>query len=345
VMAWSQTPGNLPVPPVPQNIPSAFVVKAPPTPALSGILSPYQRIQQAQASTNDPAAIISAQTPATALETAKYFFVYINIPNAAFVQPNAINNAAVVTGYYADANYNIHGFLWQQGTVQTIDYPGATATAFGGINNRGVLIGTYQDVNGGTYAVTYSLVNSAWTVLPDIPGGWQQLSGTVGINDDGVAVGCAGQFGLLSWIWHPDSQSYSYFTAPAAAEATTCGEGINNKGNVVGSLSVAYSNSSFVFLRKGGERYETIGLPSSLSGQLFSPFGINDSDTIVGTFSTATSASGFIRTRGGVFKFVNDPDYPGQTYVTGINDSGILSGDTYNPVTGQSPGFVAYPQE
>jgi probable HAF family extracellular repeat protein len=345
VVGWSQAVENLPGPPVPSNLSPGVAMKVPPAPALSGIFSVRQRMQQARVSTNGASAVTPAQTPAPALETAKYYFVNITISNAAYVEPTAINNAGEVAGYYADANFITHGFVWQDGTVQTIDYPGATATAFGGINNRGVLVGAYQDVSLNTFVVTYSLANSAWTVLPDIPGGWQQeFYLDVGINDDGIAVGCAGQFGLLSWVWHTDTQSYSYFTASAAAEASTCADAINNRRNVVGSMATAYSNSGFAFLRRNRDEYATISLPSSLSGTLTAPYGINNSDTIVGSFYTATSGSGFVRTRRGLFTVVNEPAYD-YTYLSGINDFGVLCGFAYSSATGQSPGFVAYPQK
>jgi hypothetical protein len=349
VAARSQALSSLPGPQFPPNMPPE-AMKVPPSPAPTGVLSARQRLQRTQASANDRATATPAQTPETVLETAGYSFVNFTIPNAAFVQPNAINNAGLVTGFYFDANFNVHGFVWQRGTLQTIDYPGATGTTFGGINNRGVLRGAYQDASFNTHAVTYSLANAVWTVLPDIPGGWQVLApGSLegnGINDDGVVVGCAQEFGLLSWIWHPESKSYSYFTAPAAAEAATCGESINNERNVVGALSIAYSDVFLAFLRKAGEQYKNITVPSSLSGGLLPPFGINNSDTVVGSLNLVNSATspGFIRTRGGVFKLVNDPGFD-FTSPTGINDFGVLCGDSFSSATGQSPAFVAYPQK
>jgi hypothetical protein len=184
-----------------------------------------------------------------------------------------------------------------------------------------------------------------------LPGTWQPIFGgyniNAGINDEGVAAGCADGFvGTLTWIWHPDSQGYTFYTAPAATEAATCGQAVNNRRSVMGSLSTAFSNSQFIYLGDIGDRYTTISLPSSLmSAGIFAPYGINDSDAIVGTFYTANfvSVSGFLRTGDGVFTVVNEPGAD-QTYLTGINDLGVLVGDTYNTTTGASPGFVAYPE-
>ena len=49
-----------------------------------------------------------------------------------------------------------HGFVWQNGALQTVDYPGAVYTYLFGVNNQGVAIGLYGD---GTmeHAVMYSV--------------------------------------------------------------------------------------------------------------------------------------------------------------------------------------------
>jgi hypothetical protein len=335
VVARGQYPGYLSGPAGSPMTPPGVVLKVPSTPLVSGDPVSRQRMQNALAA---PAG------KEKALASTNYSFVNINIPNAAYVEPTAINNSEVVAGYYADANYVTHGFVWQQGTVQTIDYPGALATAFTGINNHGVLVGTYEDDNYTTYSVTYSLVDASWSVLPNIPGGWQEEFEIAGINDEGVVIGCAAEFGILSWIWHPDSQTFSYFTAPAASEASTCAYGVNGKRNAVGTFVVAYSSSPLLFLKDHRDEFTSISLPSNLQGTPLGPFGLNNSDTIVGTFFTANfaSVSGFIRYRNSSFVVVIQPGAD-QTYLTGINDFGVLVGDTYNTTTGASPGFIAYP--
>jgi len=310
--------------------------------------------QRAQMAANAAAAIHVDRMAAT-LATANYSFVIINVPNAAFVQPNAINDAGVVAGYYDDASYNSHGFIWQNGTVQTIDYPGALQTSLTGINAHGIVSGVYTDASNNNHGFTYSLSNSAWTVLPTIsqpaiPGDWLWVvyQGTnLGINDDGDVIGCASHSSqALSWIWHPGSQSYSYFTIPGAAEATTCAQVFNNHGHAVGELTAAYGTArgSLAFLQDAVDDYQTFDATQLLSSATFiPPFGVNNSDTVVGTALNSTAITGFIRNRNGVLALVNDTAY-GQTYVTGINDHQVLVGDVYDPTTGENPGFIAYPQ-
>jgi hypothetical protein len=239
--------------------------------------------------------------------------------------------------------------------LQTIDYPGALETSFTGVNNDGIVSGVYTDASNTNHGFTYSLSNSAWAVLPaislpDIPGDWfwTVYQGTnLGINNGGEVIGCASHGSeALSWIWHPGSQSYSYFTIPGAAEAGTCAQVFNNKGHAAGAMTAAYGtlNGSLAFLQDGEEGYQTFESTQLLSSSTFlTPFGVNDSDTVVGTAISATAAVGFIRTCDGVLKLVNDTAYA-QTYVTGINDHYVLVGDVYDPTTGANPGFIAYPQ-
>jgi hypothetical protein len=312
--------------------------------------------QQQRAQMVANAAAIPVDSMAATLATANYSFVIINVPNAAFVQPNAVNDAGVVAGYYDDASYNSHGFIWQDGNVTTIDYPGALQTLLTGINGYGIVSGVYTDASNNNHGFTYSLANSTWTVLPaislpDIPGDWPWViyQGTnLGINNHGDVIGCASSYDsqALSWIWHPGSRSYSYFTIPGAAEATTCAQVFNNSGHAVGEMTAAYGTArgSLAFLQDGADDYQTFDSTQLLTASSFlPPFGVNDSDTVVGTAVSSTGVVGFIRARDGVLKLVNDTAYA-QTYVTGINNHQVLVGDVYDATTGANPGFIAYPK-
>jgi len=279
--------------------------------------------------------------------------VYINIPNSAYVQPNAINNAGWVVGYYADLSYNLHGFIWQDGTLQYVDYPGAVQTSLTGINNLGQIIGQYLDASFNSHVATYSPESAAWRDLPPIPGSWYTYVGSaMSLNDQGEALGCADGVTLpleLTWIWHTESQAYSYLTAAAAAPGLTCGEAMNNSRTVVGLMDTAYGspfqNDSYLFLGDRISGFPIASQPSSFQqGSLIPPLGLNNRGILAGTiyFSSYNSTLGFLRDRDGVFSMVNNATWP-QTYLTGLNDFGVLIGDVYDPVAGLGPGFVAYP--
>jgi hypothetical protein len=295
-----------------------------------------------------PALVFCVAAVATMPPFGHFRFVKIDIPSSPYVEPLGINNAAVVTGYYGETGGRDHGFVWQNGTFKTVDYPGATDTHLNGINNRGVVIGTYlievgsfDDAHSIQHAVTYSLSSSAWTVFPKIRG-YPSASGD-GINDSGIAVGFADglPFGHLAWIWHPDSQTYSYFKAPGG-ESSTHPQGISANGKIVGQVATEVQsgtrNSGFL---RDRDHYQEI----NVTGAVWTiPMGVNNNGTVSGWILTSTNGYfGFVRSSGGVFTMVN---YPGSTWthVDGINDHGTICGYWYNPASGYVQGFVGYPR-
>ena len=311
-----------------------------------------QRMQHSQTSMSETrsTAAAAAGTAAATPGSVQYSYVYINIPNATFIQPNAINDAGLVVGWYLDSSFNYHGFIWQNGTLQYVDHPGALQTNLTGINNLGQIIGLYEDASFNVHAATYSPANSAWSDLPVIPGAWQlYIESAISLDDEGEALGCAAGDTLpteLTWIWHPASQAYSYLTSAAAGPGLTCGEALNDFRTVVGFMGTAYDgNPPFLFLGDNLTGYPIVPLPPSLQGSGVAPLGLNNRGTVAGTvyFPSENSVSAFLRNRDGVFSIVNDAAWP-QTYLTGVNDFGVLIGDVYDPTTGLSPGFVAYPQ-
>ncbi len=348
--AWSWPQSNLPGPPVPSNMPggveSGQSARVPPN-----MLNGLRPVQPGRARARRSAATPEIQPAAAIPPFGRYLFVNINVPKSTYVQPNGINNRGLVTGWYQDASYNTHGFVWQNGVVQTRDYPGATATYLNGTNNRDILIGYYVDASGTSHAVTYSVASSAWAMLPDIPD-YPAIQPN-GINDNGVAVGYANgfPFGQVAWIWHPDSQSYSFFTEPAAAESSTLPAAVNNKREVVGRFQTVPGNDHG-FLREGcreadledtdeNSAFRNIDVPGGFDTQ---PTGINNNGTIAGWFFDANfDEFGFVRTRGGAFTAVNYPGSGGTTQIDGINDHGALCGYFYTAAD-LSQGFVAYPQ-
>ena len=262
----------------------------------------------------------AANTPASD----HYRFVTITAPDSPYAVANGINNAGVVTGYYLDSNSNYHGFVWQNGALQTVDYPGAVDTSLGGLNNWGVAMGSYGD-GATTHAVTYSVSTGAWTALPDIPN-YSQNDGYC-VNDLGIAIGNAFEGGTsVAWIWDPATLSYSFFTVPGAAQYTTSPSCINDKNQIAGyyvDASGAYQG----FIYEYGT-YATVNVPGALDTY---PDGINNRGIVEGQiFDAAGAAEGFVATSGGRFTIVNYPG-AGATAIVGINDRGDLCGGYGGP--------------
>lgn len=287
-----------------------------------------------------PSAKPAAGTPASSY----YKFITIGIPGSAYAEA-FINNARLVAGLYEDASSVYHGFVWQNGTFQTVDYPGAAYTNLAAVNNRGVATGWYGDGRA-EYAVLYTAAGGAWTVLPNIPDHSENEG--YGINDAGVAVGqaySADHSTSVAWIWDPTTQSYSFFSVPGAAQYSTHPNAINDKGQVVGTFCTkepCYDASfeEYGFLKQG-ETYTAIDAPPSAGTDAL---GINNSGTIVGEWWDATvyANQGFVLTSAGLFTTV---DYPGPelTALLGINDHGDISGN-YVAKTGDVEAFIALRQ-
>ena len=91
-------------------------------------------------------------------------FVYRHGEFSTFALPNdknvtldngGANARGDIVGTYCDlpgicliGPFPTHGFLWSDGALTTIDYPGARATAALGINEEGDIVGGYIDANG-----------------------------------------------------------------------------------------------------------------------------------------------------------------------------------------------------
>jgi len=298
-----------------------------------------------------PVLALSIATPAwsqTALAAdtavnAHYKFIAIGPQNAQNAYAAGINNAGLVTGFYEDLSSNYHGFVWQNGVFQTVDYPGATDTFLYGVNNFGVAIGGYGDsfASPTNHAATYTVQSGTWTELPDIPN--HSLNFGYGINDSGVAVGDAPLAGSsatgVGWAWDPTTLSYAFLSVPGAQPYSTVPDGLNDKGQVVGYAADA-SYAQHGFIEEGGV-YTAFNVPGA--ADTF-PLGIDNRGTIVGGWiNAAGTLQGFLMTSSGHFINV---DYPGpqMTQIDGINERGDLCG-IYSPSSnGPFKAFIALAQ-
>jgi len=281
----------------------------------------------------------AAATPASS----QYRFVTIDAPGASGTGPTGVNNPGHVSGWYFDTFFgdagNTHGFLWQNGAFQTVDYPGALVTLLGPVSDSGLIMG-----ESGTetiqHAATYNTHDATWTNLPDIPG--YPMNFGQGINNSGVGSGeaCTGNIFVSSncvgWTW--DRGAYSFFTDPEGdpTQGGTSPEAINNAGQLVGYFLDA-SGVPHGFL-KNGNSFTTIDPP----GASFTlAYGINDRGDIVGFYFDPTGTShGFVRGSDGQFTTFDVPGASG-TALFGIDDRGDLAGG-YRDQAGNLHGLVAF---
>jgi len=102
----------------------------------------------------------------------------LNVPTqgVTVTQAFGVNDAGEVVGSFNDATGATHGFIYQNGSFQSIDVPGATATTVNGLNNAGQVVGFYVASNGNTIGFV-GVPNVADAVRPHIaPGQTQALS-------------------------------------------------------------------------------------------------------------------------------------------------------------------------
>jgi uncharacterized membrane protein len=129
-----------------------------------------------------------------------------------------------VGSYYNTTN---HGFLYNGGSVTTIDVPGATVEieAFG-INDAGQIAGRYGDATGG-HGFLYS--GDSFTQV-DVPG--VTFTEVFGINDAGQTAGryldATGYHGFLD-----SGGSFTPINVPGTDNGTQV-FGINDTGKIVG---------------------------------------------------------------------------------------------------------------
>jgi probable HAF family extracellular repeat protein len=158
-----------------------------------------------------------------------------------------------------------------------LEVPGAPSTFVSGINNRGQIVGSYTSsdfVNGYTFVYDKGVYNTLVNPLGVLG------STPFGINDQGQIVGQQlysdySQHGFLY-----DKGVYTIIDHPDAAPPVgTYANGINNRGQIVGSYSGSDSQHGFIY--EDGV-YTTFDVPGAVNGTF--PLGINDHGQITGYY-------------------------------------------------------------
>jgi probable HAF family extracellular repeat protein len=206
----------------------------------------------------------------------------------------------------------------------TIDFPGATLTALGGINDSGQIVGGYALSDGTRHGFLYS--GGIFSTIDDP----NATSGTelVGINGSGQIAGSydftdpghlfEGAHGFLY-----DGGTFTALDFPAMGATSTTAQGINDSGVVVGLYRMNGPGNGFVY---SGGSYSTLNFPGmSVVGTHLN--GINNAGEIVGQYRDFDGGPhhGFLD-NGGTFSTI---DFPGatDTFAQGINNFGDIVGN------------------
>lgn len=199
----------------------------------------------------------------------------IKPPGATSSVAEGVNDSGQIVGTY-DKNHRGHGFLYDNGTYQTIDYPNAIFTEALGINNNGEIVGVYWDQSGGIHG--FMLINGTFSTL-DFPGA--KSTDLYAVNNQGWVVGNYGMpdGSAGSFLW--DGASFTNITYPGSG--FTAAFGLNDAGDVVGTYNTASTDG---FLYHNGV-YSLISLPGVQLSQkihFIEAIGINNRGDIAGSY-------------------------------------------------------------
>jgi uncharacterized membrane protein len=210
-----------------------------------------------------------------------------------------------------------------------IDFPRSTNSEANGINDKGQIVGGYNNVNLGLYNLSDYAFRLKGDVFSSINFPGSEGTEAFGINKSGEIIGA---FADSGGTWHGFllvGKTYTQLDCPGAGGpgTSTIPSAINGSGEIVGyCLGVPLATG---FLLSGGV-YTTITVPGAFATWAG---GINDAGVIVGWYEQdGVGYEGFVDD-GGSFTTINFPGYVGNTYLNGINNSGLLVGGYGTPVT------------
>lgn len=260
------------------------------------------------------------------------------------------NDRGDVVGEIIGDDGFFHGFLFSDGVVTTLDFPGATQTQVLGINESGTVVGEgdFFDANGNLLSYHgFTWKNGAFSEV-DVPGSAD--TSVVGINAAGDLVGLW-DTGVSSPIGHGflfSNGQFTSFDVPVAGATVTQPDDINASGQIVG-LYVDAAGAIHGFLMAGAT-FTTLDFPGAAQT---SAWGINSAGQIVGTYRTVPGEPphGFLAEPGNKAKGLaalaaaagqfTSFDFPGaiNTQATAITPSGDIVG-RYFSADGREHGFL-----
>ena len=158
-----------------------------------------------------------------------------------------INNSDKIVGYYRGNDGKNHGFLYNNGTWTSLNYPGSIWTETYGINDSNKIVGFYIDTTYQGHGFLYDYDNDTWTSLDfDYPSTFDTHA--YNINNSGEIVG---------WYfdWDAPNSEYRGFLYDMNTSTSldypgtwvTSAYGINDAGRIVGGyLNYYYDDHGFV---------------------------------------------------------------------------------------------------
>ena len=249
-------------------------------------------------------------------------FTFTELSKRYTTQPTGINNNDQVVGWFYPASGEpSHGFIWQNGSLRQVDYPGSTDSTLAGVNNDGLAVGGFYTAQPSAVAFTYDIATGHFQALPH-PGKFDVYP--IGINSGGVVIGNApGYSGKYRGV----------MVTPSSATLLRRGykaTGMNASNAVTGYFA---DGNSFIFKDAKYRLFKAEGAIATFS------YFIADDGTVAGTyFSGENALDGFTYAAGKTVSF----SYPGakSTAVIAIGPSGEVLGNWNSSKNGATHGFV-----
>lgn len=281
------------------------------------------------------------------------------LSQTANIDPNNENFCA----FPSDSELICLGAVWQNGVLTALPTLGGYNAYPGGVNNRGQIVGAAEtSAQDPTCtppqvldfeAVIWGPKPGQIQALPPFPG--DSVGAALEINDKGQVVGVSGVCGsygpsivVHGLLWQ-DGRPFDL--GSLGGHNGTIPFVINNRGKVVGYSDLADEVTTHAFLWTKEKHMQDLG---TLPGDVFSSAsGINDEGQVVGGSCDASGNCRDFLWQDGVMSDLNTLVCPGTSlYLTGngiagpdINDRGEITGQAYDPNTGDTPAFLAVPTD
>lgn len=275
-----------------------------------------------------------------------YRFTTIDNPiDRSFSRVQSINNAGQISGLNGSgfaghpfSSYQANGYgPLSFSVVNNLNY---SQTQVSSLDNYGRTVGRVVDAAGNTYGAVETGGFITAIADPGVPAGGKTTSYFSATNDFGVAVGA-----YYDAANHLHGRIYTIATGVSTdldvpGATSTVLRGINNNGDIVGTLFINGSSRGFV------EGNGIITFLNGPAGALDSTaLAINNEGQIAGQYLDASGyGHGFIYSvAANAYTTLDDPRASSGTAIYGINDLGQVVG-SFLDASGKQHGFLANPQ-
>jgi probable HAF family extracellular repeat protein len=277
-----------------------------------------------------------AQRPAAQEGRVFEYFGFDAVPDATATNPQGINARGDIVGSYTKGGVT-HGFVWSEGVLTSIDYPGAVSTDARGINARGDIVGAYRVAGEPAVNIHGYLLSKHGEFSPvDFPNHTSTIPQRITAN--GLILGCRHDTDTMVTMRGIMMNAKDLDGGGTDIDAFgSMNNGASSDGRVIVGL---YTDMDTMrgrgYVLRGGSDFVPFDVPGS-SGT--AAWDVNDSGAIVGVYRDAANIQhGFVWS-GPLSESI---DVPGarSTRAFGINARGTVVG-SYNDASNKVRGFIA----